>query len=106
MEVIDCTVDGKSFSLDVDEPSPEIQQVANIVETRGSRTTRESIIEQQFTNVKMKRRQQHTRSCVPSFVATGSPSILDSIYLHMVSNNSHPLKNINNGRFGRYAHTL
>ena len=42
MEVIDCTVDGKSFSLDVDEPSPEIQQVANIVETRGSRTTRES----------------------------------------------------------------
>ena len=42
MEVIDCTTDGKSFSLDVDEPSPEIQQVANIVETRGSRTTRES----------------------------------------------------------------
>ena len=43
MEIIDCQVDGKSFSLDVDdEPSPEIQKVADIMETRGSRTTRES----------------------------------------------------------------
>ena len=42
MEVIDCTTDGKSFSLDIDEQTPEIQEVSNIIETRGSRTTRES----------------------------------------------------------------
>ena len=43
MEVLDCTVDGKSFCLDIDdEPTPEIQQVADIMETRGSRTTCES----------------------------------------------------------------
>ena len=43
MEVLDCTIDGKSFCLDVDdEPTPEIKQVADIMETRGSRTTRES----------------------------------------------------------------
>ena len=42
MEIIDCTTDGKSFSLDVHESTPEIKQVANIVETRGSRTTHES----------------------------------------------------------------
>ena len=44
MEVIDCTTDGKSCSLDVDgDPSPEIQQVTDIMETRSSaRTTRES----------------------------------------------------------------
>ena len=43
MEVIDCTTDGKSFCLDVDDgPTPEIQEVSNIVENRGSRTTRES----------------------------------------------------------------
>ena len=44
MEIIDCKVNGKSFSLDVnDEPSPEIQEVADIIETRSSaRTTRES----------------------------------------------------------------
>ena len=42
MEIIGFTTDGKSFSLNVDEASPEIKQVANIVETRGSKTTHES----------------------------------------------------------------
>ena len=43
MEIIDCQVHGKSFSLDFDEePSPEIQKAADIMETRGSRTTRDS----------------------------------------------------------------
>lgn len=43
MEVLDCTVAGKSFCLEVDdEPTPEIKQVADIMETRGPRTTRES----------------------------------------------------------------
>ena len=44
MEIMDCRkADGKSFSLDVDEdPSPEIQEVTDLMETRGSRTTRES----------------------------------------------------------------
>ena len=43
MEVLDCTVDGKSFCLDIDDKTtPEIQQVADIMETRGFRTTQES----------------------------------------------------------------
>ena len=44
MEIIDCKIDGKSFCLDVDdEPTPEIQEAADIIETRSSaRTTRKS----------------------------------------------------------------
>ena len=43
MEVLDCKVDGKSFCLDIDnEPTPEVQQVADIMETRGSRTAWEN----------------------------------------------------------------
>ena len=42
MEIIDCTTEGKSFCLDVDEPTPDIAKVTSIIETRGSRTTRES----------------------------------------------------------------
>ena len=43
MEILDCKVDGKSFCLEVDDnSSPQIETVANIMETRGSRTTRES----------------------------------------------------------------
>ena len=44
MEIIDCKIDGKSFCLDVDDdPTPEIQEAADIMETRSSaRTTRES----------------------------------------------------------------
>ena len=45
MEIIDCKIDGKSFCLDVDDdPSPEIQEAADIMETRSSaRTTRVTI---------------------------------------------------------------
>ena len=43
MYVLDCTVDGNSFCLDIDdEPTPETQQEADIMETRGSKTIRES----------------------------------------------------------------
>ena len=44
MEIIDCKVNDKSFCVDIDdEPSPEIQQVADMMETRSSAwATRES----------------------------------------------------------------
>ena len=42
MEILDCKVNGKSFCLDVDEPSPRIEELSPIIETRGSRTTREN----------------------------------------------------------------
>ena len=43
MKNLDCKVDWKSFSLEIDKPSPEINKnCANIMETRGSRTTCES----------------------------------------------------------------
>ena len=44
MKILDCKVDGESFSLEVDnnDSSPQIENVANVMETRRSRTTRES----------------------------------------------------------------
>ena len=84
MEIIDCKVNEKSFSLDVDEePSPEIQEVADIIEIRsGAKTTRES----RTTLYKWKDEEekgQYQKLCTLLSVGMGSPSTLVNICHHM-----------------------
>ena len=83
MEIIDCKVNGKSFSLDVDdEPSPEIQEVADIMETRSSaRTTRES--RTSLYKCKDEKETGQHRSCVHFSVDMDSPSTLVNTCLHI-----------------------
>lgn len=94
MEIIDCQVDGKSFCLDIDdEPSPEIQQVADIIENRGSRTTRES----RTTIYQSKNEEEtatHQKLC--TLLCRYGQSKHFGYYLSSwIQINLHPLKNVN-----------